>query len=63
MKEPVKYPAASNGASSWQHPGGGVFDPRGGLRSATVGAKRVPPAHSTAKWTRERVRLAHCPRE
>ena len=42
-------------------PRGGEFDPRGGLHSVSVGAKRVPLAHSTAKWSRERVRLAHCP--
>ncbi len=31
---------------------GGVLDPRSDLNSVLVGAKRVPSAHSTAKWTR-----------
>ncbi len=31
--------------------------------SDPVGANRVPPAHSTAKWTCKHVRLARCPRE
>ncbi len=30
----------------------GVLDPRSDLNSVLVGAKRVPSAHSTAKWTR-----------
>lgn len=40
-----KYPAAGNGASSQQSLKGRVF----GLRSATVGAKLVPPPYSTAR--------------
>ena len=34
-----------------------------GLHFVSVGANRVSPAHSTAKWTYKHVRLARCPRE
>src|SRR5699024_12637752 len=41
----------------------GYQTPAAGLRSTPVGAKRVPLAHSTAKWTCQHVRLARCPRK
>ena len=41
----------------------GYQTPAAGLRSTPVGAKRVPLAHSTAKWTCHHVRLARCPRK
>lgn len=57
----VKYPAASCRASGLQRSKAGEYlDLAAGLRSASVGAKRMPPAHSTAKYPCRYGCLARC---